>query len=67
MDPNAQGPFETSSPLTYEHECVLSVERLSSVALGYLDAGTKKEVIWIHLELEFHFIYRLECYLNNEL
>lgn len=56
MDPNAQGPFETGSTLTHEHECVLSVERLSSAALGYLDAGTRKEVKWIHLELEFHFV-----------
>lgn len=67
MDPNAQGPFETGSTLIYVHECVLPVERLSSVVLGYLDSGTKKEVSWVHLELEFHFIYRLECYLNNEL
>lgn len=44
MDPNAQGPFETGSTLTHEHECVLSVERLSSAALGYLDAVQGKKL-----------------------
>lgn len=54
MSHSAQGLSETGSTLIYEHECVLSVQRLSSVVPGYLDAGTKKEVIWVYLELEFH-------------
>ena len=59
MSHSAQGLSETGSTLIYEHECVLSVQRLSSVVPGYLDAGTKKEVIWVYLELEFHLQARV--------
>lgn len=60
---SVEGLFEVGSILIYDHESAL-LKYLLQQHLA-TDASTEKEMIQVHPELGFHFIYRLECYLNN--